>query len=193
MARDISIERNAVIDAAIGIIEESGAQAVSARTVANRLRISTQPIYREFGDMDGLRRAALKRAFDIFWESIRGEAADQSVGYVRFACEHGELFKFMFMGKHYEYTGLDDLAHALMPSTDIIERLMAIFGLSEEKTYKMHLFVWMAIHGLAVISADNKVRVDDTEIKDFTVTLSRAMAEYLKSHDRGGDKQNVRA
>ena len=41
--------------------ETAHTNEVSARNVAARLGISTQPIYRIFGDMDGVRQAAIER------------------------------------------------------------------------------------------------------------------------------------
>ena len=70
----IKTDRKAIINAVMEIIDESGWSAVSARSVAERLGISTQPIYREFADMDEVRRAAIERGFEIFTEYKIGRA-----------------------------------------------------------------------------------------------------------------------
>ena len=178
MPTEIRIDRARMLDGVMEIIEESGYEAVSARSMAARLGISTQPIYREFGDMEGVRRAAIECGLKIFAEYIAGEAVDQSVRYVEFAAERSNLFDFLFRGKHYEYDGLDDLAHKLMDGTDIIDRLERITGLPREKVYRVHLCVWMALHGLATMSADNKVALDEDEIKRFTMDITRALSAY---------------
>ncbi len=180
MARNIETDRNKILDAVIAIIEEKGFGAVSARTVAKRLNISTQPIYREFGDMDGLRAAAAKRGFEIFTEYVNGDALFQSVRYVMFAAEHAGLFDFLFRGKLYGYGSLDELSHSLVEGTEIISRLEAITKLPREKVYRLHLFVWMALHGLATFSADNGFKLGEGEITEFTKEMTRALSAFYK-------------
>lgn len=179
----IKTDRKAMIDAAVGLIEEDGIDGLSARSVAARLSISTQPIYREFGDMDELRKAAAERGFETFWEYIKGDAIDQAVKYVTFAIEHKNLFSFLFRGAGNTYDGLDDLSHKLLPSTDIIDRLVSLTGLPRERVYRVHLYLWMALNGIAFYATDNNLRVGGSEIKDFTLELTKALSRYYKEKD----------
>lgn len=176
----IKKDRAAMTDAVIDVIESEGVGAVSARSVAARLNISTQPIYREFGDMNGLTEAARERGFEIFWEYIKGEALDQAVKYVTFACEHKNLFRFLFNDGGYGYDGLDDLSRKLIPSSDIIDRLAEITSLPREKAYRVHLYIWMALSGIAHCAVDNTLRVDENEIKEFVSDLSRALGKFYR-------------
>ncbi|MCX4313706.1 MAG: TetR/AcrR family transcriptional regulator [Clostridia bacterium] len=176
----IKTDRKAIINAVMEIIDESGWSAVSARSVAERLGISTQPIYREFADMDEVRRAAIERGFEIFTEYIADGALGQAVKYVEFAAEKGNLFNFLFRGKHYEYTGLDDLSRKLV-SEDIIDRLEEITKLPREKVYRVHLCVWMALHGLAAISADNRVAVSGEEIALLAKEMTQGLTALYKT------------
>lgn len=178
MPSEIRIGRQAMLDGVMDMIEREGHAAVSARAVAQKLGISTQPIYREFGDMSGLMAAALQEGLRIFAEYLAGDAMDGAIKYVMFASERGKLFDFLFRGKHYEYDGLDDMSHSLMKDTDIIARLGDITGLQREKVYRVHLCVWMALHGLACMSADNKVAFDRGEVSEFVKDITRALAAY---------------
>ena len=178
MSRVIATDRQTMIDGAISLIEREGKDALSARALGGELGISTQPIYREFGDMDGLRAAALGRGFEIYGEYVKGDALAQAVGYVTFAAERSELFDFLFRGKHYEYKGLDDVAHKLLPTTDIIERLVDITGLEREKVYRLHLCVWMALNGLATMCVDNTTSVTTDEIEAWVKELTQGMTAY---------------
>ncbi|MCH5158907.1 MAG: TetR/AcrR family transcriptional regulator [Clostridiales bacterium] len=176
----IKTDRESMLDAVIDIIESDGVEAVSARNVSARLNISTQPIYREFGDMEGLTKAARDRGYQIFWEYIKGDALDQAVKYVVFASEHKNLFRFLFGGAGYSYDGLEDLSHRLIPSTDIIGRIAEITSLSTEKAYRVHLYIWMALSGIAHCAVDNNLTIDENEIKEFTVELSSALGKFYK-------------
>ena len=182
MARTTEIKRTEMLDAAIGLIEERGKDALTARALADRLGVSTQPIYREFGDMDGLRAATAERGFSIVAECMRGDALDSAVNYVKFALEHRGLFDFLFRGRSCRYDGPDDLAHKLV-GTDIIDRLAQITGPPVERTYRLHMLVWMTLHGLASMSADNVLPISDEELRALVKELTRALTEYYKEKD----------
>lgn len=181
MARRTEVSGEAMIDAVTEIIEESGWGEVSARSVAARLGISTQPIYREFGDMSGLRAAAIRRGWRIFASYVSGDALNQATRYVMFATEHKRLFEFLFREQGYKYDGLDDLAHKLIADTTIIDKLSEITGLSVERTYRQHLCVWMALHGLAVMSSDNDLKLTENEVSEFAKEITSALTAYYKS------------
>lgn len=178
----IKTDREAIINAVMEIIDESGWDAVSARSVSARLGISTQPIYREFADMDEVRRAAVGRGLEIFSAYVSGDALESAVKYVLFASERGNLFNFLFRGKHYEYDGLDELAHKLV-SEDIIDKLEVITELPRERVYRLHLCVWMALHGLAAISADNRVVARNDEISALVYEMTRGLSAYYRKKE----------
>lgn len=185
MSKDIKTSREIMVDGAVALIEERGAEYLSARGVAERLGISTQPIYREFGDMDGLRAAAAERGWRVYAEYVRGGAVEQAIRYVMFACERKKLFNFLFRGNNCVYGGLDDMAHRLVDGTDIIERLQELSGLDREQVVYLHLYLWMALHGLASMSADNDVKLSGEEIERFVKELTRALTAHIKC-EKGG-------
>lgn len=176
----IKTDRAAMLDAAIDIIEAEGRNAVSARRIAKRLEISTQPIYREFKDMDELMKETLKRGYEIFAQYMAGEALEQSVKYVEFAVERKNLFNFLFRSRSCKYDGLDDMAHKLTDGTAIIDKLVEITGLDRETVYRLHLYEWMALHGLAAMAADNDVKFSRDEIAGFTMELTKALTAHYK-------------
>lgn len=180
MPKDIQTDREAMTDGVIAVIEKSGYGAVTARSVAAELGISTQPIYREFGDMEGIKRAALNRGWQIYAQYVTGEATEQAVKYVFFAIEHKNLFNFLFRGRNVRYDGLTDMSHKLV-SEDIIDKLVGITGLDRERVYRLHLTVWMALHGLADIVADNDVALGEDEVKQFTRDITQAMSAYMRT------------
>lgn len=178
MPPEVKTDRRAIIDAAVSIIEERGWQAVTARSIAARLGVSTQPIYRAFADMEEVRAAAVARGFEIFGEYVCGSALDRSVRYVMFAIERGRLFNFLFRDKKVVADDMDELAHRLV-SEDIIDKLQQITELPRERVYRLHLFTWMALHGLAVMSADNSLKFDADEIGAFVKEMTAAFKAYF--------------
>lgn len=179
MPPEIKTDRSAIINGAIAVIEERGAAALSARTVADKLGISTQPIYREFADMGEVRKAATARGFEIFAEFVAGGAEEQAARYVTFAVERKNLFNFLFRDRNCEYADLDDMAHRLVDGTEIIDKLADITGLPRDRVYRLHFCLWMALHGLACMVADNKVeKLGSDDISKLTVEMTRALTMF---------------
>lgn len=187
MPPKIQVSREQIIDAAMRIIDKSGYDALTARSIAAELGVSTQPIYREFQDMDALRYALYYRGFEEFALYCQHRGGDsksgalaQSVAYIRFAIERSNLFKMLYMNRILASDSLEQLSHNIVDSNGLIEKIMEITGLSLEDTYKLHLVVWMATHGLASIACTNNVKWTDEELSDFTMMISKALSGYLK-------------
>ena len=66
MSRTATISKKSIIDAAIEILRENGAEAVNARSIAARLSCSTQPIFSNFRNMDDVMDEVLKATLDIY-------------------------------------------------------------------------------------------------------------------------------
>lgn len=182
--------RAEIVDAVIALTDLKGWEVVTARSVAYELNISTQPIYHEFRNMEELKAEAVKRGFDRYVEFVKerarrfdSPALGQSVAYVRFATTHPNLFKLLFGSKSLEYDSLDDMSRSIIEDTGIIKALMKITGLSEDKTYALHLRIWMAIHGLACMASSNTLKITDEEIAEFTKEITIALTGYYKTKE----------
>lgn len=100
----------ALLDAAEGIVEADGPDALSLRRLAQRTQTSTRAVYSLFGSKDGLIVALAQRAFEILAAGIHGlptsedPAADLVEAGVavfrRFAVEHPSLFTLAFQQRN---------------------------------------------------------------------------------------------
>ena len=59
------VSREDIIDAAVEVLREGGFSAVNARSVAQKLGCSTQPIYFSFQNMSELKLALTERAIEM--------------------------------------------------------------------------------------------------------------------------------
>lgn len=101
MARSI-FSREQVIAVALESIRDQGFMTFSARTVAKALGSSTMPIYSLFGSLDELEQAIWEAANELLvsYQSRRytGESLlDVAVGYIAFAREERNLFRYLFI------------------------------------------------------------------------------------------------
>ena len=93
MPPKVKISKESIITAAVDIVRKSGAHALNARTVAQILDCSTQPVFSNFASMDDLRLEVIKSAENICRYYIEREINSglfpaykaSGMAYIRFA------------------------------------------------------------------------------------------------------------
>ena len=143
-----------ILGAAMQLLREGGASAVSVKALAKRLGCSTQPIYLSFSGMDELRARLIPLAVETFGRELRiesgGEPRLYDIAYVRLAKRERELFKFLFMREN----AFQEIKQALAPIVEgAIAELMARYGLGHEQAHFLHDQLWMQAHGIAAMAA----------------------------------------
>ena len=163
MPPKIKVTKADIINTAVEIVRESGADALNARTVAARLDCSTQPVFSNFAKMEDLRFAVAERANTLYKEYMQREIASgeypvykaSGMAYIRFAREEKELFKLLYMcdrtgGDIPEDTALTDKMES------IIHQNIGLEGLDAKL---FHLEIWAAVHGIATMFATGFVEL----------------------------------
>ena len=103
MAPKTKFTRAEMTVAALQIVRERGVSALTARSVAEVLRVSTQPVFTCFHSMEELRREVLSAAREIYdgyiQEGLSAEIPFYGVGmaYIRFARTEPELYRLLFL------------------------------------------------------------------------------------------------
>lgn len=151
------VPREMILEAALGLLMERGAQAVNVKTIAAALHCSTQPIYLSFDSIDALRRELVFAAVNKFVELMQQACGMQQVHlygieYVRFARQQPELFRFLFMRPQ----AFAEMKPALLPIIEqSIDELMEQYHISHDAADELHDQLWMHAHGIAVMTATN--------------------------------------
>lgn len=151
------LTREKIIEAAVQTVRESGADALNARDLAQRLGCSTQPIFSNFASMGDVRLAVVAEADRLYEEMCRREIESakyppykaSGMAYIRFAAEEKELFKLLYMRDRREES-LPSEADSRMTST-----VMGNTGLEKQDAELFHLEMWAFVHGIAVMIATN--------------------------------------
>jgi AcrR family transcriptional regulator len=102
MPRKQLYTREVIIEAAFSITRQSGWQAVSARSIAQELSASTQPIYSYIKAMGKLSDEVRLRAILLLAEFqaksyTENPYVNMAIGYISFAREEQNLFRFIFL------------------------------------------------------------------------------------------------
>lgn len=149
--------RDEIIAAALELIRENGACALTARALAAKLGCSVKPIFSLFQNMDEVRSEVMKAAEELRQKYLQDEIESgkfppykaAGIAYIRFAKQEKELFKMLFM--------CDRSHESQNGDTQEIKQLVTMIknqtGLSEEDAYMFQDEMWVYVHGIATMIA----------------------------------------
>lgn len=168
--------REALVEGAEALLNESGTEKFSLRAVARRIGVSPAAPYAHFENRQALLAAVATRGFKRL-SAYQKQAENRSQGsaewmhslargYVRFAVDHPILFRLMFSA---ELDGVDD--EALWAAADqsyAFIRTAVADRLSQAADRRMNAGAgsrgaWALAHGLAMLIVDGKVDWPPTE------------------------------
>lgn len=149
------LNREALIDAAKRLIEESGVSAFSMRTLADKLGVKAASLYAHIESMDalftevGLSALNDQKAAQLF--AVQGEKRDQAVmaladSYRAFAKEHSELYRLIMqmpMGNN------EALKTAAAMTAEPVMQVLADYSISVERRMHWQRVLRGVMHGFA--------------------------------------------
>jgi AcrR family transcriptional regulator len=162
--------RAACLQAAMELLEEGGATALSLRAVARRAGVSPAAPYRHYADRDALISAVAAVGYRELAEQLAAahpapssadDLASVAVAYVQFALQRPALFRVMF---------------AEPCDRDNFERVTATNAISEyvgaivrqsfpgSNPEPLATAVWALVHGLAFLHLDGKLDASTPEV-----------------------------
>lgn len=102
MPPKVTFSQESVVNAGLEIVRERGFAELSARTIADRLKSSTGPVYTSFASMEELKAAIIGKAEELLnsyalLPYTKSVFLNMGTGIVLFAQENPVLFRSMFM------------------------------------------------------------------------------------------------
>lgn len=182
MPPKVKITKKEIIDKALELVREGGADALNARSIAKALDCSTQPIFSNFESMEELEHSVLSAAFEKYLGFISAEIESgkypaykaSGMAYIRFAREERELFKLLFM--------CDRQGEELKPTADFeasVEMIMAANGIPHEYAELLHLEMWICVHGIATMLATSFWELDEELVSRILTDVYQGTRERL--------------
>ena len=178
--------REALIEAAIGLLREGGAEALSLRATARRVGVSAMAPYRHFADKEALLAAVAAHGFalltarlseaDALPDDPTGALVAQGVAYVRFACDDPARFRLMFGTM--QPAGYPDLDAAAEAAYAILARRVASLSEADEQD-DVTLACWSLVHGLASLLVDGRLQGREAAGVAMTETITRLLLRSL--------------
>ena len=179
--------RAACLRAAMELLEEDGAAALSLRAVARRAGVSPGAPYRHYADRDalisavaavGYRELAGYLAAAHPSPSTPEDLAAVAVAYVRFAIEHPALFRVMF-SEPCDRDSDERVAATAAISEYVAAIVRQSFPGADEEA--MSIAVWGLVHGLAFLHLDGKL--DASRPADVSARVRAAVHAVLAASD----------
>ncbi len=165
--------RNALIQAGLEMLSESGAAALDLRKVARKAGVSHAAPYRHFADKQSLIAAINEEGFHRLAEQIQstlrevtGDAVEQLYGiaraYVHFAQENPWLMREMFSGLTIEREAFPGLHQAsktvFMLYMEVIKRGQEQGSIIDVDPGALAGVLWSLLHGVAMLTIEHQMR-----------------------------------
>ena len=172
--------RRALLQAAVRTIDKDGVEGLTLRGVGSMLGVSRTALYRHFTDKAALLVAVAAEGFRMLrselthaWErgggGLRGFQA-MGTAYVSFAVAHPSHYRVMFGAAVFatEQAQLDEGPRAFQVLVDAITALQEQHLARSDDPQQMALFVWAAVHGVAMLAIDGRLGAEPSAIERLT-------------------------
>ena len=166
MPPKVKITKEMVENASFEVIRSNGHENLNARTIAEYLGCSTQPVLYTFKTVDEIREAAYTLADSYHTEFIMPKEDDENpmlslgLNYVRFGYEEKNLFRFLFQTDKFGGKDIETLLSD--PDLSGILNIMAEgLKVDTEQARQMFLTFFCVAHGLASLLANNSMGYDE--------------------------------
>ncbi len=176
--------KDQILKAAHEVVLESGFEKFTARNVAKKMGISTQPIYLEFKNMEDLKRTLLQKiqtdlTRKFMSQPITGDLiVDAPVHYVEFALKKPILFKALFVDPKgggpimYEYS---------VEFYKELSKQSRRFGKLPKEDYELlHLEAWVVVNGLITMLLAGIIKLTREELIELVQQLIEDISEGKK-------------
>ncbi len=181
------ITKSQIVEAAVNIVRQSGITALNVRTLAQACKCSTQPIYLSFSGTDELKQEVARAVLKIFNEYIEREIKNGEypeykavgMGYIRFAKEEKQLFKYLLMN--------DGMSESGMKNESFEQSVFMIiknYGLYRDEASKLHLQMWIFVHGIASMFATEYLDWDYDTVSQLVTDAYKSFIENLKGENK---------
>lgn len=170
--------RTALLRAALELLEESGASALSLRAVARRAGVSPAAPYRHYADREALVSAVAAVGYRELAERLAAahpspsspeQLASVAIAYVQFALEKPALFRIMF-GEPCDRDNGERVAATAAVSLyvrGIVER-----SFPQADPEALATAIWALVHGLAFLYLDGKLNASTPTVVAERVTAA---------------------
>ena len=177
-----------ITKAALGVVSEKGAQALTAKELGAALGTSTTPIFTVFNSMQEVQDAVMLAAMERFEEYAHKAAhlgpVFKQIGMqmILFAKEEPKLYQLIFMSSISEAQTFDDIyAHLGSLADECLNVLQKGYDLSKADAKTLFEHVWIHTFGIGALCATGVCDFSHEQIAQMLTQDFTAMMMLMKS------------
>ena len=186
------ITKEMIVEEAFQIARTQGADKITARSIAQRLKCSTQPVLYYFATVEEIKEAVYQRADAYHTRFLMGTEGDDGMlgiglRYVRFAAEERNLFHLLFQPGAFSGATLSDLVSSeeLNP---IIQALRQETGVTEDAAREIFSTLFVFVHGYASLLANNEMKLEEDRL---ALSLKKVFLGAVYAEKEREDEENL--
>lgn len=169
MARKVTFKKQELLEKTIDFIRKKGISSMNVRDLCEYIGCSTQPIFKNFKNMEGLGeeiKKYIKNYYTNFTDKIVDKDAylyTSNYSYTLFALEEPNLFEALFMT---DLGGIKTISEIVNNNEDreIIESIPEQYSLSRKQSERLYRDIKFYTHGLSCQIACNNLTLKKEEI-----------------------------
>ena len=177
-----------IVNAAVEVVREKGADSLRAKDIAEKLGVSTQPVFTCFSTMAEAKKEVYFAAERVY-KSYVEKGLDEKIpfygfgmAYIRFAESEPELYRLLFLTPS-EETGGGAYAAMLSMSDKVIPSIKNTYKLTVPEAERLYRDMWLVVHGIStLIVTENKI-FTDSEISKILTGFSASLVKAIKEID----------
>lgn len=177
-----------IVQAALEIVSQKGAEALTAKELGEALGTSARPIFTVFTGMkevqDEVRNAAMRRFKGFAKQKLPDMPLFKQVGMqmVLFGAREPKLYQLLFMRENRNAVSFDDVFGELGPAAETcIGLIRKEYGMSESEAKLLFENVWIYTFGVGALCATRVCRFSEEKLGQMLSTEFRAMMLLVKS------------
>lgn len=185
MAPKNKFTKKEMIEAAMQVVRDKGIDGLTAKTMADELGTSTQPVFTAFGSMDTVKQevyASAVHVYDSYADAgLKEKIPFFGVGmqYIRFAREEPELYRLLFLTK------TQDQEYSAMKSMQRLQELVRptlvnIYHITAEEADLYFRDLWFVVHSLSTLVVTGDCPYSDREIGQILTGFSISICKSIK-------------
>ena len=185
MAPKNKFTKEEMVKAAMQVVRDKGIDGLTAKTMADELGTSTQPVFTAFGSMEIVRQevyAAAVRMYDSYVDAgLKEKIPFFGVGmqYIRFAQQEPELYRFLFL------TRAQDREYSVMKSMRHLRELVRptlvnVYHITAEEADLYFRDLWFVVHSLSTLIVTGDCPYSDREIGQILTGFSISICKSIK-------------
>lgn len=187
------ITKDMILDAAMEVAREEGAENINARTVSEKLNCSTQPVMYHFATIEELKKAVYTKIDRFHTEYLMNMERQQKgvmlgigLNYIRFAIEEPNLFRFLFQSGFAATNSLLEMidSEELKPILSVMQKAMEM---NIKQTKEVFLTIALFAHGYASIIANNSLEYDEELVATHLERAYRGAVLAVQEQTSGMD------